>query len=68
MCNQTEESIGAVETVLQNYRNEDQDENENQDNDNGNGNSSISDKNIPIIVCLNKMDSNKFTEESLKKR
>ena len=39
MCNQTEESIGAVETILNRYKGED------------------NHKNIPIIVCMNKMDS-----------
>ena len=57
MCSQTEESIGAVETILQNYR-------ETQNN----RYSLHTEKHIPIIVCLNKMDSKKFETENLGNR
>jgi hypothetical protein len=46
VCSQTEESIGAVETIINNYK-----------NDENHGNSLNSVKNIPVIVCMNKMDS-----------
>lgn len=46
VCNQTEESIGAVETIINDFQNGENNEN-----------TSNSGKNIPIIVCMNKMDS-----------
>ena len=46
VCSQTEESIGAVETIINNFK-----------NDENHGNSLNSVKNIPVIVCMNKMDS-----------
>lgn len=46
VCNQTEESIGAVETIINDFQNNDNYEN-----------ASNSGTNIPIIVCMNKMDS-----------
>lgn len=52
VCNQTEESIGAVETIINDFQNGE-----------NNQNTSNSDKNIPIIVCMNKMDSKVLGDE-----
>ena len=106
MCSQTEESIGAVETILQNYYEEDaqeeEDDAENRKNRENSENSEISDngdnsgnrkiniknentknidtnmhkeekasktkRQIPIIVCLNKMDSKMFLNTDLNTR